>query len=174
MTEYPEVAVEVLLHSVDGAGIIRMKGRYETDIDDLWSALTDPQRLALWYGKVDGDLRVGGEFMAFVSGSGWDGRGRVDACDRPWQFRVTKWQEGGPEEVVAAALVSDAENTELVLEVRGLPLDKLPGYGAGWQVLVEDLAAHLAGRECADWSARWDELAPSYREMTVTPLARGA
>jgi hypothetical protein len=35
-----------------------------------------------------------------------------------------------------------------------MPLDHLAGYGSGWQVHVEDLAAHLAGRERCDIEAR--------------------
>lgn len=76
--------------------------------------------------------------------------------------------------MVTAELVSDGDHTVLVLEVRGLPLDKLYAYGAGWQTHVEDLAAHLPGQERpnwpATWGSRWDELAPSYREMAVLPL----
>ena len=33
------------LRSADGAGVVRIEDRYDTDIDDLWSALTDPGRL---------------------------------------------------------------------------------------------------------------------------------
>jgi hypothetical protein len=40
------------LHSVDGEGVVRMEGRFDTGIDDLWGALTDPDRLAHWYGEV--------------------------------------------------------------------------------------------------------------------------
>jgi len=39
---------------------VRVEDRYDTDIDDLWSALTDPGRLVRWYGQVEGDLRLGG------------------------------------------------------------------------------------------------------------------
>ena len=80
MTENRGATIEGTLHSVGGKGVVRMKARCETDIDDLWSALTDPRRLAHWYAKVDGDLRVGGEFTATVFGSGWDGRGRIEMC----------------------------------------------------------------------------------------------
>jgi len=38
------------LRSADDKGVVRMEDRYDTDIDDLWSALTDPGRLARWYG----------------------------------------------------------------------------------------------------------------------------
>ncbi|MGC1184483.1 MAG: SRPBCC domain-containing protein [Candidatus Dormiibacterota bacterium] len=170
MTENSGADIEGALHSKDGKGIVRMKARYQTDIEDLWSAVTDPRRLASWYGKVEGDLRVGGEFTVFVAGSGWEGRGHVDKCVPPQQLQVTKWEEEGVEEVVSAELVADGDHTILVIEVAGLPLDKLYAYGAGWQAQVEDLAAHLAGQEGADWLIRWGELAPSYREMKVVPL----
>jgi len=37
------------LGSADGTGVVRIEDRYDTDIDDLWEALTDPTRLARWY-----------------------------------------------------------------------------------------------------------------------------
>jgi uncharacterized protein YndB with AHSA1/START domain len=176
MTEGPRNAIEGTLHSVDGQGLVRMKSRYETDIDDLWSALTDPKRLARWYGRVEGDFRTGGEFTAFVLGSQWEGKGRIDACDPPRQLRVTTSEEGGPQVVVAAELVADGSGTVLTIEVRGMPLDQVFAYAGGWHVHVEDLSAHLAGHDRADfgtvWLARLDELARSYGEMTVAPLER--
>jgi len=66
----------------DGVGVVRMEDRYDTDIDDLWSALTDPARLARWVAEVDGDLRIGGGFHARFT-SGWEGTGRVDTCEPP-------------------------------------------------------------------------------------------
>jgi uncharacterized protein YndB with AHSA1/START domain len=47
-----------------------MEGRYETDINDLWSALTEAQRLARWIAAVDGDLRLGGAFRATFTSAG--------------------------------------------------------------------------------------------------------
>ena len=40
------------LGSADGNGVVRVQDRYDTEIDDMWSALTDPGRLARWYGRV--------------------------------------------------------------------------------------------------------------------------
>src|SRR5260221_2340893 len=70
------------LHAVDGKAVVRMEDRFSTKPDDLWSALTDPQRLARWIAKVEGDLRLGGEFRASFT-SGWEGPGRVDVCEPP-------------------------------------------------------------------------------------------
>jgi hypothetical protein len=51
--------------------------------------------------------------------------------------------------------------------VRGMPLDKIAFYGAGWQIHVEHLAAHIAGRERGDIEARWDELVPPYQDLAA-------
>ena len=70
------------LRSQDGTGVVTVQDRFDTDIDDLWSAITDPVRLARWLGEVEGDLRLGGEFRAHFSlASGWEGTGRVEACE---------------------------------------------------------------------------------------------
>jgi hypothetical protein len=71
------------------------------------------------------------------------------------------------ENVIEVILASDGEQTILVWEERGLPLDKLAAYGAGIQIHVEDLAAHLAGREHCDADARWDELEPAYEVLAA-------
>jgi hypothetical protein len=42
-----------------------------------------------------------------------------------------------------------------------MPVDLLADYGTGVQVDVEDLAAHLTGRERCDAAGRFDELFPA-------------
>jgi len=76
------------LRAVDGKAVVRMEDAFGTDAEDLWSALTDPQRLARWVARVDGDLRLGGEFRATFT-SGWEGAGRVDVCEPPRRLLVT-------------------------------------------------------------------------------------
>ena len=83
MTSNPPGSGRILgsLRSADGKGVVRIEDRYDTDIDDLWSALTDPRRLARWYGEIEGDLPSGGEFRGRLEY--WEGTGRVEACDPP-------------------------------------------------------------------------------------------
>jgi uncharacterized protein YndB with AHSA1/START domain len=69
------------LRKEGGRGAVRIEDRFSTGIDDLWSALTEPHRLARWLGEVEGDLRLGGEFRAHFFSSGWEGTGRVEACE---------------------------------------------------------------------------------------------
>ena len=37
------------LREADGEGIVRMEDRFEVGVDELWSAVTDPHRLAAWW-----------------------------------------------------------------------------------------------------------------------------
>jgi uncharacterized protein YndB with AHSA1/START domain len=155
------------LRTADGKGIVRMEDRYDTDIDDLWSALTDPRRLSRWYGEVEGDLRLGGEYRFRVFASGSEGTGRVEACEPPRRLLLAHGLGQPDVRTIEATLAADGGQTILVVEVRGMPLDQLAGYGAGIQVHVEDLAAHIAGRERCDADARWDELQPAYDDLAA-------
>ncbi|MGI8879002.1 MAG: SRPBCC family protein [Jatrophihabitans sp.] len=152
------------VRAVDGKGVVHMEDRYSSDIDDLWSALTDPQRLARWIAEVDGDLHLGGAFRASFT-SGWEGPGRVDVCEAPNRLLVTMSPGEADETVIEAELTVEGEQTRLMVEERGLPLAEVAAHGAGWQAHIEDLGALLAGREPAEWHARWAELAPPYREL---------
>jgi uncharacterized protein YndB with AHSA1/START domain len=155
------------LRSDNGVGVVRMEDRFHTDIDDLWSALTDPDRLARWIVDVEGDLRLGGEFRAHFTSS-WEGTGRVETCEPPQRLMVTTVGTGELEEcTIEATLTAHGSETRLVVEERGLPVPQLAAYGSGWQVHIEDLAAHLAGRERCDFESRWAELTPSYRDLAT-------
>jgi uncharacterized protein YndB with AHSA1/START domain len=156
------------LRSADGKGAVRIEDRFDTDIDDLWSALTDPGRLARWLGEVAGDLRLSGEFRARFYSSGWEGTGRVEACEPPRRLLLLTTTEGqSGDHFIEATLAADGSQTILVWEERGMPQEYLAAYGAGIQVHVEDLAAYLGGRERCDADARWNELMPAYQDLAA-------
>jgi uncharacterized protein YndB with AHSA1/START domain len=165
------------LRSADGKGVVRIEDRYDTDIDDLWSALTDPGRLACWHGQVDGDLRPGGQFRVYVAADDVESTGRVEACEPPRRLVVTTREtddsylrgNGVPpfDETLEATLTADGDQAILVIEVQGMPLDKIAFYGAGWQIHAENLAAYLAGRERGDTERRWNELVPPYQDLAA-------
>ncbi|MGD0556006.1 MAG: SRPBCC family protein [Streptosporangiaceae bacterium] len=152
------------LRSVDGKGTVRMEDRFDTDISDLWSALTDPRRLAHWIAEVEGDLRPGGEFHARFTSS-VEGTGRVEACEPPRRLLLKLNSGEFDETVVEAQLKAEGDRAVLVIEERGLPLDELASHGAGWQAHIEDLAAYLAGGEPGDWQSRWTELTAPYEDL---------
>lgn len=179
MTSEAHAGARILgsLRSEDGRGVVRMEDRFATGVDDVWSALTDPSRLSQWYGKVEGDLRLGGEYRAHVFATGSEINGRVEACEPSGRLRVTvretdeSWRkgQGAPpfDERIEATLTADGDHTVLVIEVRGMSVELLFAYGTGWQIHVEDLGAHLARRGRGDAAARWPELQPAYEALAA-------
>ena len=160
------------LHSVDGEGVVRMEDRFDTGIDDLWSALTDPDRLAHWYGEVEGELFQGGEFRLRIALAG-ERTGRVEACEPPQRLllamRDPDPRPGQPEQtVIEAQLIAEGAQTRLVWETRGMPVNLLPAYGAGIQIHVEHLGDYIGGRELRIDDARWDELFAAYEALGVS------
>jgi uncharacterized protein YndB with AHSA1/START domain len=165
------------LRSAEGAGVVRIEDRYDTDIKDLWDALTDPERVRRWFGVVEGDLRPGGAFRIYIAADDIESTGRVEACEPPRRLVLTNREtdesyrrgQGVPpyDAAIEATLTPEGDQTILVIEVRGMPLDKIAFYGAGWQIHVESLARHIAGQERGDTEARWADLVPPYHEMAA-------
>lgn len=165
------------LGSADGAGVVRIEDRYDAEINDLWSALTDPGRLAHWYGQVEGDLRAGGEFRLHVEDADSDATGRVEACEPRRRLLVTTREteesyrrgQGVPpyDEALEVTLAADGQHTILVVEVRGMPIEAVAFYGAGWQIHAENLAAYLAGRDRGETEGRWDQLVSAYQVLAA-------
>ena len=92
----------------------------------------------------------------------------MEACEPPRRLLLLTKQPGQTHEhFIEVTLTADGDQTILVWEERGMPLDQLAAYGAGIQVHVEDLAAYLAGRERCDADARWHELLPAYQDLAA-------
>ncbi|MFJ6132349.1 SRPBCC family protein [Janibacter terrae] len=145
----------------DGVPVVHVEDVYDTDIDDLWDAITEPARLGRWVASVEGDLRPGGLFRASFT-SGWDGGGRVEVCEAPHRLLLTMEPGAADETTIEAVLSAQGGGTRLVVEERGIPVEQAPDHGAGWQAHLEDLRAVLDGRVPGSWSQRWAALRPAY------------
>lgn len=164
----PDIRILGRLRSADGKGVVRMEERVGTSVDDVWSALTDPSRLARWYGDVEGDPGPGGTYHIRVHASGWEGTVRVEAWEPPHRLVTRGKDPDEPNEGYNEfTLTADGDQTIVVWEERGMPLDLIAAFGAGVQIHVEDLAAHLAGGERCDAGTRWGELSPSYEALAA-------
>ena len=160
------------LRSDFGEGVVRIEDRLDIGIEDLWGALTDPDRLACWFGEVEGELSQGRTFRVRIALAG-ERTGQVEACERPRRLLLTMRdpdpQPGQPEQtVIEAQLIAEGAQTRLVWEERGMPVNLLPAYGAGIQIHVEHLADYIAGRELRNVEARWNELFPAYEALGVS------
>jgi uncharacterized protein YndB with AHSA1/START domain len=120
---------------------------YDADADDVWDALTNPQRLPRWFYPVSGDLQVGGSFQ-FEGNAG----GEIRRCDRPTWLQVTF---GDPNSILDLHLAEIADKTTVEL-THTVPL-AVAGSGAGalfvgpgWDGALLGLGIHLRGLAVGD------------------------
>ncbi len=153
------------LHLIHGRGVVRLQDRIDTDINDLWSAITEPDRLERWLGDVQGELQVGGRFHAHFHAGGWDGDGVVEKCEAPRRLRVMMTGTGDTDEnSIEITLTADGPNT-LISWDEQVPPGLLPEYGAGIQIHLEDLTAYLHGGDRCDSDPRIQELLTAYEPL---------
>jgi uncharacterized protein YndB with AHSA1/START domain len=137
-----------------------LRRAYDADIDDVWDACTDPERLGRWLGQVDGDLRLGGTYQIKDNAGG-----RIVRCEAPRLLAVT-WSlgEGMDTEVELRLAPGPDGDTVLELEhsspaevvdelVRAYGPGGTIGIGGGWDLalLGLDLLLRGAGMDPATW-----------------------
>lgn len=158
---------EGLLRAEGERAGVRFERRYDAAPEEVWSALTEPERLTRWLANVaELELRVGGRFALVWQEDGQRTDGTVLALE-PGRLLELGWTyPDEPDSAVRFELTADGNGTVLVLDHRGLPPAAIAGYGAGWHSHLDSLESHLAGGE-ADWSARFEELGPAYEESAL-------
>ena len=123
--------------------IVRMRRAYRATPDELWDALTDPERMRRWFMPVTGDLKVGGTFQLEGNAGG-----EILECEPPKRFRVTF---GGPTSLLELRLTPAAgSSTDLELE-HSMSEPPAPGgsgalwVGPGWDGGLLGLALYVNG-----------------------------
>jgi uncharacterized protein YndB with AHSA1/START domain len=155
-----------------GAGrSVVLRRDYDAPIEDVWDALTNPERIGRWFLPISGDYRVGGRYQ-FEGNAG----GEILACEAPNRLKAT-WVLGEP---ASAADVSEVEvrlssigdgATRLQLDHTAVvPEDRWNEYGpgavgVGWEGGLLGLDLHLRGGSIDDPLA-W-QLSDEYREYAT-------
>ena len=133
---------------VDGrpARIVTARRTYRgAVVDDVWDALTNPERLPRWFLPISGELVVGGRYQLEGNAGG-----EVRSCDPPREFQVT-WEAMGAVSWLTVELSEVADGT--LLELRHTQHSDHdfwrqygPGAtGVGWDLSLIGLGLHLAG-----------------------------
>jgi uncharacterized protein YndB with AHSA1/START domain len=133
--------------------VVVIRRTYAAAVEDVWAAVTDPDRLRRWMLPVSGDLRVGGTYQLEGNAGG-----EIRRCEAPNRLSVTWGMESS---VVDVRLSADGdERTVLDLE-HSVPLE-IAGSGAGalyvgpgWDISIQGLAGFLAG-VVVDDPAAWE------------------
>jgi uncharacterized protein YndB with AHSA1/START domain len=125
---------------------------YATTVEDLWEAITTPERLARWFLAVEGDLKLGGRYQLKGNAGG-----TITRCDPPEALDLT-WEFGGGTSWVNLRLTPDGQQARLTLEhiahKDGIGKEHLKKYGpgatgVGWDLGLHGLKQHLANPEVA-------------------------
>ena len=153
--EIEAIAREVSSGHIAGsdARVVRLRRTYDAAINDVWDALTSPDRISRWFLPVSGDFRVGGKYQ--FEGNA---QGEIVACERPNRLAVT-WGMGEDAEPAASSEVevrlvpAGAESTTVELVHTAVVPSELwdqfgPGaVGVGWEGGFLGLSLHLRGGE---------------------------
>lgn len=134
-------------HAGKPAHVVVAARTYDTDIDDVWDAITSRERIPRWFTAVSGELRLGGRYQLEGNASG-----QITRCEQPHHLALT-WEFAGGVSWVEVRLSPDPNGgTRLELEhIAHLddndPFTKKYGPGAvgvGWDLSLLGLALHLA------------------------------
>jgi uncharacterized protein YndB with AHSA1/START domain len=149
------------LRLTPGGSAVRFEWRYTATAAELWSALTEPDRLARWLAPVSGEQAVGGTVQVEFGG-GAVALVVVQEC-RPERGLVLEWVfPDGLATPLRVEVSRDGDSTVLALDHSGFP-DSPVHYAAAWQVNLDQLAAELSGRAVvAEYGAEFEELVPHY------------
>src|SRR5207244_10895130 len=96
-------------------GVLRFERVIDRPVDDVWAALTEPDRLRQWLAEADVDARDGGRVeLRFANPPGYVVRGTVTRADAPSAFEHTWTSEGEPDGVVKWQLIPAGERCILL------------------------------------------------------------
>ena len=139
---------------------VRFERRYPATPADVWSAITDTERIGRWLAPAtlleDGHYRLDFD-------NGQQTTGAVEVCDAPHALVVTWEFPGEPASRVSVEIRPDGDGALLVLDHTRLPQGQGAGYGAGWEAHLATLEAQLSGTTAPDWDERFGALLPAYR-----------
>jgi uncharacterized protein YndB with AHSA1/START domain len=154
------------------AKVVTVSQTYDTTIDDLWDACTNPERIPRWFLPIAGDLTLGGRYQLEGNASG-----TIQMCDPPNGFDAT-WEYGGDVSWIEVRLARRAstvgtDQTEFQLTHIAHVDDRWdefgPGaVGIGWDLTLMGLAMHMASSLPVDPNvvATWYPSADGQRFMT--------
>jgi uncharacterized protein YndB with AHSA1/START domain len=147
-----------LVRRAGGTRSAFMSRIFPATVEQIWRACTEPESLARWIGRLDGDPTSGKARL--IMGS--TGQVIVDLsilrCEPPHWLELVWGFPGEDESVVRATVRAVDGGTELAIEHFALTTRGGILYGAGWEEFMADLGDHLAGRErdhdCAELEER--------------------
>ena len=148
----------------DGRQRLEFRRSWPDPIEDVWSALTEPERVARWFGRYEGERQPGATgTLTMTHEQGSEGMPmRIAECDPPRRLVVEWLGEGGWR--LEVDLVAADGRTELVFRQWFAADADVADMAGGWHWYLDQLDAVVTGGEPpAEWDTFWSEVGPLYR-----------
>ncbi len=151
----------------DGRRLLEFRRSWPDPIDDVWSALTEPERTARWIGSYEGERAPGGTgtfFMTHEEGEQTGEPATIVECDPPRRLVLRTESPGQDPWQMELDLAHDAGRTVLVFRQWFAAGTDVADYAGGWHWYLDKFDAEVTGRPGpTDWDSFWAEVAPGYR-----------
>jgi uncharacterized protein YndB with AHSA1/START domain len=150
-------AFAVLIPTGDTASVQLVRD-FSTDAADLWEAVSTPERVSRWFGRVEGGFAVGSPFTLHFDEGTADFE--VVTCAPPSGASV-RWKRSDGSSLVTVAVASTGtSSSRLVLDHVEVPLADAARYATGWHWHLSGLRVEVEGPAVV--RQPWDELAAHY------------
>jgi uncharacterized protein YndB with AHSA1/START domain len=128
-----------------GALCLVVRREFRAPVEDVWAAVTDPERMARWIGTWTGDP-VTGRVVFSMTFEGGDSAEDVDIreCVPPRRLAVTTHAEGQSWQLEVDLSEADGVTT-LVFTQPGIGAAEAESVGPGWEYYLDRLVAAEAG-----------------------------
>ena len=167
MTEDLESRLGVVTIEDDGRQRLEFRRSWPDAIDDVWAALTEPDRLARWIGVYEGERGAGGAgtfSMTQEEGEHPGSPTRIVECDPPRRLVVEWIQEGSENWRVDLDLRVEGGRTVLrFVQIFPAGAD-VTDMALGWHWYLDRFDAEVGGRPqpTSSWEAFVADVGPGY------------
>ena len=150
----------------DGRQRLEFRREWPDPIDDVWAALTEPDRLARWIGVYDGTRGPGGSGSFAMTQEEGEPVGEpmtILECDPPRRLVVEWVQQDSDAWRVDLDLTTEGDRTVLrFVQVFGADAD-VTDFAMGWHWYLAKLEAELGvGPAPGHWDAFYAQVGPAY------------
>ena len=138
------------IETVDGVRRLLIEREFRAPIEDVWAAVTEPERLVRWIGTISGDPATGHVLFAMTA-EGEDAPEEdmeIRECTPPRRLAVTS-QAGEEHWLLELDLVEHDGVTTLTFTQPGIDPAIADSVGPGWEYYLDRLVAAETGGDVA-------------------------
>lgn len=153
----------------DGVPYVVYTRTFKASVEDVWAAVTEPERMARWIGTWRGDPPSGSvQFIMTAEGEDvpaatyW-----IDACHPPTRLNTHSVDEDGTEWRLELDLDETGGVTTLTFAQAVTDPATVEHVGPGWDFYLDRLSVALEGGDVGelDWTDYYPANSAHYREL---------